>query len=47
MWGLFNSLGKTKRTCKDLPKEARLLLTMIGLFYVGAISVSGLEGRRG
>ena len=36
MWGLFNSLGKTRRTYKDLPKEARLLLTMIGLLYVGA-----------
>jgi len=36
MWGLFNALGKTKRTLKDLPKEARLLLIMIGLFYVGA-----------
>ena len=36
MWGLFNALGRTKRTLKDLPKEARLLLIMIGLFYVGA-----------
>jgi O-Antigen ligase len=36
MWGLFTSLGRTKRTFKDLPKEARLLLTMIGLLYVGA-----------
>jgi len=36
MWGLFNALGKTKRTLKDLPKEAKLLLIMIGLFYVGA-----------
>ncbi|MGO9405239.1 MAG: O-antigen ligase family protein [Terriglobales bacterium] len=35
IWGLFNSLGKTKRTMKDLPSEARLLLIMIGLFYVG------------
>ena len=35
MWGLFTSLGKTKRTFKDLPKEARLLLIMIVLFYVG------------
>lgn len=35
MWGLFTSLGKTKRTFKDLPKEARLLLIMILLFYVG------------
>ena len=36
MWGLFTALGKTKRTFKDLPKEATLLLTMIGLFYIGA-----------
>lgn len=36
MWGLFTTLGKTKRTFKDLPKEAKLLLTMIGLLYVGA-----------
>ncbi len=35
MWGLFSSLGSTKRTYKDLPKEARLLLTMIGLLFVG------------
>ncbi|MGD1215576.1 MAG: O-antigen ligase family protein [Terriglobales bacterium] len=36
MWGLFTALGRTKRTFKDLPKEARLLLIMIGLLYVGA-----------
>jgi O-antigen ligase len=36
MWGLFNSIGKTKRKFKDLPKEATLLLTIIVLFYVGA-----------
>ena len=36
MWGLFTALGKTKRTLKDLPKEARLLLTMIGILYLGA-----------
>jgi hypothetical protein len=35
MWGLFTSLGRTKRTLKDLPKEARLLLIMIILYYVG------------
>ena len=35
IWGLFTSLGKTKRTFKDLPKEARLLLIMIILFYIG------------
>jgi hypothetical protein len=37
MWGLFTSLGRTKRTFKDLPKEAKLLLIMIGLLYVGAL----------
>ena len=36
MWGLFNAAGKTKRTYKDLPKEAKLLLAMIGLYYIGA-----------
>ncbi|MGA9526787.1 MAG: O-antigen ligase family protein [Terriglobales bacterium] len=36
MWGLFNSLGRTKRNYKDRPKEARLLLAMIMLMYVGA-----------
>lgn len=36
MWGLFNSLGRTKRTFKDLPKEATLLLIMIGYLFVGA-----------
>ncbi len=35
IWGLFTALGKTKRTFKDLPNEARLLLIMIGLLYVG------------
>lgn len=36
LWGLFNSLGRTKRTLKDLPKEARLLFVMIVLLFVGA-----------
>jgi O-Antigen ligase len=36
MWGLFTAMGKTKRAFKDLPKEARILLAMIGLLYVGA-----------
>ncbi len=35
MWGLFNALGRTKRTFRDLPKESRLLLGMILLLYVG------------
>jgi hypothetical protein len=37
MWGLFSTMGKIKRTTKDLPKEAKLLLAMIGLLYVGAL----------
>ncbi len=37
IWGLFNSLGKTKRTFKDLPKEANYLLAMIALLYAGAV----------
>jgi len=36
MWGLFNSFGRTKRTFKDLPKEGKILLALIGLMYVGA-----------
>jgi hypothetical protein len=36
IWGLFNAMGRTKRTFKDLPKEASLLLLMIGLLYLGA-----------
>jgi O-Antigen ligase len=36
MWGLFNALGHTKRTFKDLPKMATLLLYMIVLLYLGA-----------
>ncbi len=34
MWGLFSSLGHTKRTFKDLPKEGKYLLAMIGLLFV-------------
>jgi hypothetical protein len=36
IWGLFTALGKTKRTYKDLPREAKLLLIMIGLLSFGA-----------
>jgi hypothetical protein len=36
MWGLFNALGKTKRTFKDLPTMANLLLYMILLLYLSA-----------
>jgi hypothetical protein len=36
MWGLFASWGKTRRSYKDIPKEGKLLLSMIGLLYLGA-----------
>jgi len=36
MWGLFNSGGRSKRTLKDLPREATLLLAMLLLLYLGA-----------
>ena len=35
MWGLFKSVGRTKRTLKDLPTEAKLLFTMIALLFLG------------
>jgi O-antigen ligase len=35
IWGLLNSLGRTKRTFKDVPKEGKLLLLIMGLLYVG------------
>jgi len=38
MWGLFNSLGKTRRHYNDRPKEARMLLAMIVLMYIGAFT---------
>jgi hypothetical protein len=36
LWGLFATWGKTKRSYKDLPKEGKLLLAMIGLLWIGA-----------
>jgi O-antigen ligase len=36
IWGLFNSLGRTKRTFKDLPQEGRLLSLMVVLLIFGA-----------
>jgi len=36
MWGLFTSQGRTKRTFKDVPKEGKLLLAMIGIMFVSA-----------
>ena len=35
IWGLFNSLGRTKRTFKDIPREGRLLSTMVVVLFVG------------
>lgn len=35
IWSLFNSIGSTKRTLKDIPQEGRLLLTMIILLFIG------------
>jgi O-antigen ligase len=37
MWGLFTSLGKTKRTFKDVPKEGKLLLLLIGLMFMAGV----------
>ena len=36
LYGLFTAMGKTKRSFKDLPKESRILLAMLGLLFVGA-----------
>ena len=36
MWGLFNSWGKTKRTFKDVPREGKVLLILIGYLFLGA-----------
>ncbi len=38
MWGLFNALGRTKRTFKDLPKMTNYLLAMVILLYVSAFT---------
>ena len=37
MWALFNNLGRTKRSFKDVPTEGRLLLALIGLLFVSGI----------
>jgi hypothetical protein len=37
IWGLFRSLGRTKRTFRDVPLEGRLLLAMIVLLFVSAL----------
>jgi O-antigen ligase len=36
MWGLFQSQGRTKRTFKDVPKEGKVLLALVGFLYIGA-----------
>lgn len=36
MYGLYASWGKTRRSYKDIPKEGKILLAMIGLLYLGA-----------
>lgn len=39
MIGLFNSLGRTQRKFKDIPREANYLLALIGLLFLsGAVS---------
>ena len=35
IWGLFTSVGRTKRTLKDIPQEGRLLFYMVCLFFFG------------
>jgi len=35
--GLWMSLGKSKRSWRDIPKEGRYLLAMIGLLFVSAL----------
>ncbi len=37
MWSLFTSVGRNKRTLKDVPLEGRLLLAMIVLLFVSGI----------
>ncbi|MGB9196333.1 MAG: O-antigen ligase family protein [Terriglobales bacterium] len=35
MWGLFNSVGRTKRSLRDMPQEGRLLFYIVCLFFIG------------
>jgi hypothetical protein len=37
LWGWFQSLGRTKRTFKDLPLEGRYLLALILLLFLGSV----------
>jgi hypothetical protein len=38
MWGMFTALGRTKRTFKDAPVEAKLLLVMILILFLSAFT---------
>ncbi|MGH9642357.1 MAG: O-antigen ligase family protein, partial [Terriglobales bacterium] len=35
IWGLFNAVGRTKRTLKDMPPEGKMLFAIVCLFFVG------------
>ncbi len=37
LFGLLNSLGRTERKFKDLPRESNYLLAMIGVFVLAAV----------
>jgi len=37
MWSFFQVLGQTRRSFKDVPKEGRLLLLLMGWMYLSAI----------
>jgi hypothetical protein len=36
IWGLLESQGRTKRTFRDVPKEGKLLLALVGVLFFGA-----------
>jgi O-antigen ligase len=36
MWGFFQAMGRCKRTFKDVPKEGKLLLTLVVLLFISA-----------
>jgi O-antigen ligase len=44
MWALFNNLGRTKRTYRDFPKEAKLLLLLTGILYLSGFLSSVWRG---
>jgi len=35
IWGLFNAVGHTKRTLKDMPQEGKYLFYIVCLFFIG------------